>query len=437
MARKKIFYGYIMLVCCLVMLVVSTGIVNNCAGQFVAPVCEALDMPRSSMTLYLSFQNFALMLLVPFLGAIYTKIKPRRFALIGAIVMAVAFGMLSQCTEAWNFWVCGFFIGAGAMAVSSTTVSIIMNNWFIKNKGLVIGIAMAGSGFGGMIFNPIGQNLIASFGYQTAYIILACIILVVFVPVLLVYRFKPEDMGLKPLGWEEAAAKTASEGGASAKAAVDLEREGLTYKEAIRTPKFYILALIILCLSGCSMGTFTHLQSYLTGAGMEGGFAASIIGITSAFLMVGKVIWGKVRDWIGPRPTFAIALSCFVASYAVVLMVPANPGLSYLFAVLFGLSYATPTMFSPLLTIASFGERNFTAIYGSVQLFFYLGPIICNPLSGAIYDSTASYTAAWLLYGAVILVCLVVGFIMLSGTKRPAASEGAGSESRGDAVSRV
>ena len=75
MARKKIFYGYVMLVCCLVMLVVSTGIVNNCAGQFVAPVCEALDMPRSSMTLDLSFQNFALMLLVPFLGAIYTKIR--------------------------------------------------------------------------------------------------------------------------------------------------------------------------------------------------------------------------------------------------------------------------------------------------------------------------------------------------------------------------
>ena len=434
MARKKIFYGYFMLVCCLVMLVVSTGIVNNCAGQFVAPVCEALDMPRSQMTLYLSFQNTALMILVPFLGIIYTKIKPRLFATCGAALMAISFGMLSQCHEAWQFWICGFCIGAGAMTVSSTTVSIIMNNWFIKNKGLVIGIAMAGSGFGSMIFNPLGQHLIANDGYQTAYIVLAVIMACVFVPVLLLYRFKPEDMGLKPLGYEEAQAAKAKDGEVAVEEHEQVVREGYTYKEAIRSPKFYMLAFIILCLSGCSMGTFTHLQSYMTGTGMEGAFAASIIGVTSAFLMVGKVLWGRVRDWIGPRPTFVIALGCFVASYVVILFIPSNPMLSYLFAVLFGLSYATPTMFSPLLTIASFGERDFTKIYGSVQLFFYLGPIICNPLSGAIFDATSSYTTAWFLYGGVILLCLVVGFAMLSNKKKQPAKEMAEAAPANDAA---
>lgn len=405
--KKKIFYGYYMLVCCLVMLVVSTGIVNNCAGQFVTPVCEALGLPRSSMTLYLSFQNFALMVLVPFLGVIYKKIKPKVFAICGAAVMAFAFAMLSQCREAWHFWICGLFIGAGVMTVSTTTVSIIMNNWFIKNKGLVIGIAMAGSGLGSMIFNPLGQHLIAEYGYQAAYIILACIMAIVFVPIMIAYRFKPEDMGLKPLGYAEQG--TGAEGEKS-----EVVRSGYTYKEAIRSPKFYLLAFIILCLSGCAMGTFTHLQSYFTGTGLDGGFAAAIIGITSACLMVGKVVWGRVRDWLGPRPTFIIAISCFVLSYVVILFIPMNANLCYVFAVLFGLSYATPTMFSPLLTIASFGEKEFSSIYGSVQLFFYLGPIICNPLSGAIFDTSGSYTSAWLLYGAVILICLVAGTIMLS-----------------------
>ena len=41
------------------------------------------------------------------------------------------------------------------------------------------------------------------------------------------------------------------------------------------------------------MGTFTHLQAYFTGAGLDAVFAASILGITSAFLMVGKVIWAR------------------------------------------------------------------------------------------------------------------------------------------------
>ena len=408
--KKRIFYGYYMLGSCLVMLIVGTGIVNNCAGQFITPVCDDLGLPRSSMTLYLSFQNAALMILVPFLGIIYKKIKPKLFTICGAIVMIAAFATLSQCREAWQFWICGFVIGAGLAAVSTSTVSMLMNNWFIKNKGLVIGIAMAGSGFGSMIFNPVGQQLIATYGYQTAYLMLAAIIFVVFIPVMIVYRFKPED-GAQAAGYVEA---ETSDGAAPG----EVKREGVSYKEAIRSPKFYLLAFIVLCLSGCGMGTFTHLQAYFTGAGLDAVFAASILGITSAFLMVGKVIWGKVRDTFGPRPTLIIALSFFVLSYVLVLLVPLNNALCYVFAVVFGLAYATPTVFSPLLTIASFGEREFSSIYGSVQIFFYLGPIIGNPLSGAIFDGTGSYTGAWILYGIAIFICLIVGSIMLSNKRK-------------------
>ena len=144
-------------------------------------------------------------------------------------------------------------------------------------------------------------------------------------------------------------------------------------------------------------------------------FAASIIGITSAFLMVGKVVWGRVRDQFGPRPTLIVALSFFVLSYVLVLLVPLNTALCYVYAAVFGLAYATPTVFSPLLTIASFGEKEFSSIYGSVQIFFYLGPIIANPLSGAIFDGTGAYSIAWIVYGIAIFICLIVGSIMLSG----------------------
>ena len=125
-----------------------------------------------------------------------------------------------------------------------------------------------------------------------------------------------------------------------------------------------------------------------------------------------------MRDTFGPRPTLIIALSFFVLSYVLVLLVPLNNALCYVFAVVFGLAYATPTVFSPLLTIASFGEREFSSIYGSVQIFFYLGPIIGNPLSGAIFDGTGSYTGAWILYGIAIFICLIVGSIMLSNKRK-------------------
>lgn len=406
--RKKIFYGYYMLVACIVMLIVGTGIVNNCAGQFITPVCNALGFPRGSMTLYLSFQNAALMVIVPFLGVIYKKIKPKVFTMCGAAVMVVAFAMLSQCREVWHFWLCGLIIGIGFAAVCTTTVSILMNNWFIKNKGLVIGIAMAGSGFGSMIFNPVGQQLISTYGYQSAYIILAGIIFIFFIPVMIVYRFKPEDIGLKPLGYVTQEGEDGEDGHK------EVVRTGHSYLEAIRSPKFYIVAFIILCLSGCGVGTFTHMQAYLTDTGLDKAFAAALISIISACLMVGKVVWGRARDKFGPRPTFIIAISLFVISYVLLLLVPLSRNICYVFAVIFGFAYATPTVFSPLLTIAAFGEKEFSSIYGSVQLFFYLGPILCNPLSGAIYDAWGSYANAWIIYGIAIFLSLILGTAMLS-----------------------
>ena len=421
--KGKIFYGYAIMVSCIIMLIVGTGIIVNTVNQFVLPITEQTGMSRAAFTLYTSFQNIALMLTVPFLSKIYAKIKPKVITIIGFLIMCAAYCLLSQCTQAWQFYVCGVFIGFGLAFVSTTTVGVLINNWFIKNKGTVMGIAMAGSGFGSMIFNPVAQQLIGNMGYQTAYLCLGAIMFVCFIPALALYVFKPEDKGLVPLGYEEKqaeqAAQAAADGGSGEKK--EVVREGYTYKEAIRSPKFYILAFVIICLSGMSMGTFQQLSAYLVGTGYEKVFAASVVSAVSLFLMFGKFIWGFLRDRIGMKATFVIALSIFVLQYILLLFVGTNPALCYVHAVLFGLSFATPTMFAALLVNAAFGEKEYTRIYSTMQFFFYFGPIICNPLTGAIFDMTGAYTMAFIIYAVCIFICLIVGLVLLRGKGKKAA----------------
>ena len=420
--KGKIFYGYAIMVSCIIMLIVGTGIIVNTVNQFVLPITEQTGMSRAAFTLYTSFQNIALMLTVPFLSKIYAKIKPKVITIIGFLIMCAAYCLLSQCTQAWQFYVCGVFIGFGLAFVSTTTVGVLINNWFIKNKGTVMGIAMAGSGFGSMIFNPVAQQLIGNMGYQTAYLCLGAIMFVCFIPALALYVFKPEDKGLVPLGYEEKqaeqAAQAAADGGSGEKK--EVVREGYTYKEAIRSPKFYILAFVIICLSGMSMGTFQQLSAYLVGTGYEKVFAASVVSAVSLFLMFGKFIWGFLRDRIGMKATFVIALSIFVLQYILLLFVGTNPALCYVHAVLFGLSFATPTMFAALLVNAAFGEKEYTRIYSTMQFFFYFGPIICNPLTGAIFDMTGAYTMAFIIYAVCIFICLIVGLVLLRGKGKKA-----------------
>lgn len=421
--KSKFFYGYAILVACIIMLVVGTGIIINTVNQFVLPITQAKGISRGAFTLYTSFQNTVLMLMVPFLGRIYKAIKPKLITIIGFLVMCGAYAMMSQCQVVWQFYLCGCFIGLGLAFVCTTTVGILINNWFIKNKGTIMGIAMAGSGFGSMIFNPVAQSLIASMGYQTAYLILAAIMFVCFIPVLAIYKFKPEDKGLTPLGYDEQQAELAKkEEEEKGKEKEEVIRTGYTYKEALRSPKFYILAFIILCLSGCSMGTFTQLSAYLVGTGFEKAFAATVVSTVSLFLMLGKFIWGFLRDKLGVRLTFAIALIIFIAQFVLLNFVGGNPGFCYFYAVLFGLSFATPTMFAALLVIAAFGEKDFTNIYGTMQFFFYLGPIICNPLTGAIFDMTGAYTMAFIIYAIAITICLIAGLIIFATKKEDAAA---------------
>ena len=422
--KGKIFYGYAIMVSCIIMLIVGTGIIVNTVNQFVLPITEQTGMSRAAFTLYTSFQNIALMLTVPFLSKIYAKIKPKVITIIGFLIMCAAYCLLSQCTQAWQFYVCGVFIGFGLAFVSTTTVGVLINNWFIKNKGTVMGIAMAGSGFGSMIFNPVAQQLIGNMGYQTAYLCLGAIMFVCFIPALALYVFKPEDKGLVPLGYEEKQAEQAAQAAADSGSGEKKEvvREGYTYKEAIRSPKFYILAFVIICLSGMSMGTFQQLSAYLVGTGYEKVFAASVVSAVSLFLMFGKFIWGFLRDRIGMKATFVIALSIFVLQYILLLFVGTNPALCYVHAVLFGLSFATPTMFAALLVNAAFGEKEYTRIYSTMQFFFYFGPIICNPLTGAIFDMTGAYTMAFIIYAVCIFICLIVGLVLLRGKGKKAAA---------------
>ena len=124
-----------------------------------------------------------------------------------------------------------------------------------------------------MIFNPVAQQLIGNMGYQTAYLCLGAIMFVCFIPALALYVFKPEDKGLVPLGYEEKqaeqAAQAAADGGSGEKK--EVVREGYTYKEAIRSPKFYILAFVIICLSGMSIGHVPAALGLPRGHGLREG----------------------------------------------------------------------------------------------------------------------------------------------------------------------
>ena len=148
----------------------------------------------------------------------------------------------------------------------------------------------------------------------------------------------------------------------------------------------------------------------MTGSGIDGAFAASIIVHHQCVLDGGQGNRQGSRTAAPHVRHRSFLLRAFLRSGAHGAFQP-HAVLPVRGAVRLGLRH-------PHHVLAAFDyclvrRKNFSKIYGSVQLFFYLGPIVCNPLSGAIFDSSGSYSTAWMLYGVVILFCLIIGFIML------------------------
>ena len=66
----------------------------------------------------------------------------------------------------------------------------------------------------------------------------------------------------------------------------------------------------------------------------------------------------------------------------------------------------------PQLTIRLFGGRDFANLYGTINVFQFLGPALGPVISGAIYDRTGSYTTAFVLYACVLAVAIVIGMLL-------------------------
>ena len=180
--------------------------VLSCAGIFFTPVSEFFGVPRASFTLYFSILNIMMMLTLPMAGNHLSKLDARK-VLSGATILAGLglIGMSFGNSMPW-FYVCGAIMGIGTAPLIYLAIPTLINAWCVEKVGFFVGLCMAFTGIGGVIFNPIGTALIQSGpeGWRTAYLVFGLITLVGTLPfTLFVVRSKPEDKGLLPFGAEE------------------------------------------------------------------------------------------------------------------------------------------------------------------------------------------------------------------------------------------
>ena len=324
---------------------------------------------------------------------------------VGTLVSYACYGF---CHSLWQFYLVGALVGIFAMGCGTIPVSVLITNWFEKNRGLMISIAMMGISIGGTVLSPLLSWLIVEFGWRYAYFILCALSLIVLVPIaLFVVRRAPQDVGLEPYGHgEETAVSTKKKN-------VPASNWNATLKEARKTPILWMFAVgaFLIYFTACFMG---HMSYYLQGVGFDAAAVASYISLYSVVAIIGKLVLGRIFDRFGPKIGILFGCGTFFLFLVAFIFVQGSPMMLYFAAVMYGFGTCTATVAIPIMTTSVFGAKNYSELYGFISAFTMAGSAIGSSAIGFLYDLTGSYRPALTVLAILTALTIVIMFVCIN-----------------------
>lgn len=406
MGTRGLHYGYVIVVCCCLIMGVIIGLVMSCAGIFYGPVSTELGVSVGKFGLYMTFVYALSFLTLSVAGKLLDKYSARWLLTASAAVVGALYMGMSQFDAVWQFYVAGALIGIAFSFLLYLSYPVLINRWFNTRVGFFIGVCSAASGVGGVLFNPLGGYLIQTHGWRITYLAFGGIILLGVTPLLgLLLRNHPSDMGLKPFG------ENADESAAT--------KAGMDYAVAVRTPVFY--ALMVFAFMMIAVSTLNlFLPSYVTRVGYSVEQSALVASAIMVGVTIGKVALGYVND----RSSLAGVLASTglgILGLVFLLMGEAAMALIVAGGFLFGWAYAGVTVETALLVRTVFGSKDYSQIFSNIAIALALGGAIMAGGWGFLADVL---DFKWILTTGIVLLILsmIIGVRALrisSGVEAP------------------
>ena len=401
--KSKFHYGFVIVLGGFIIMALLHSMLQTCFSLFLVPVTEGMGVTRTQFSLCTSVVAIVTMFVSPKMGKLLGKKNTRTIFTLCVAGMGLSYATYSFATEIWHMYISAALVGAFSCGAVVMPVSIIISNWFEKGRGTAMSIALAGSGLGGTVITPILNNLIASQGYSRAFLIFGIPMAVIEVPIaFFVMRPSPADMGLEPFGHNSV--DKASSG--KKKETVEVN---VTLAELKKQPFFYIYLLGIFAMCVCGYGSLGQLSAALTDS-YGATFSAAIVSFFLLVLTPAKISLGWIYDKFGSKIGTIYVMAVYGIAFLLLAFVTDNPMVMYAMAVCFSIGISSGTVSPSVVTAATFGSKDYGAIFGFVNIFSMAAMIVGSPAIAAVYDFAGSYKFAWItcfVLSILSIICLV------------------------------
>ena len=419
LAPGKIYYGWWILAGAILAQFTATSTGQMVSGVFLDPLVEELDIKVWQFAAAVSLATAFGAIAVVVIGPLVDRLGPRRLMLAGAAFCAFGLiGLSLQATIVFFFLFQAISRALGVNLFSGLVINATLIKWFIVRRGWALAIGSAGVSLAGIITPIAMTGIVDNFGWRFGYLALAGAVLAIIIPVALVMRRQPEDMGLLPDGAHLSGdSGVAEERTRAALAADDLQTH--TRRQAMETPGFWLLALGYGLNSAALGSVVLYAIPFATSVGFARSVAAAGLGINGVGNLTAKAVWGWGLQRFDARRLAGAAFS--TSASGVLLMVVAGEAHNTLLLMIgfymYGFGYGGTIPIGSFLWARYFGRRHIGAIRGVGRpitlVFSTSGPIA----TGAFFDVTGSYVGAFLILALVYVLGAIV--VNLSKVPRP------------------
>jgi MFS family permease len=369
-------------------------------GVFFKPMLSDFDWTRAltsgSLTLSMLCQGASGIIM----GRLNDKLGPRFVMTLCSCLLGVGFLLMSVVNGVWQLYVFyGIIFGLGMGGAFVALLSTVAR-WFVKMRGFMTGIAIAGTGIGQLIVSPVANLLISAYDWRISYIIVGGIVLVIGVLLSQLLKRDPAKIGLVPYG---------SNSGEKQKS-MSSDHE-LSIGEAIRTRQYWMTVIIFFSVGYTIMAMNAHLVPHITDLGISATTAANIFAVSGGVSAIGCIVMGSVIDRLGSR---RVCVICYLLIVGAVLWLTQITAvwLLFLFAIIYGLGVGGGTPIESTLVAELFGMRSHGLIFGTVSCGFTAGAALGPFVTGYLFDLNGNYQLAFLGCGGVTAIGLILAAIL-------------------------
>ncbi|MGI3779600.1 MAG: MFS transporter [Janthinobacterium lividum] len=382
-------------------------------GPLMVPLHEDLGWSMVTMSAAVSVNLVLYGLTAPFAAALMQRLGLRKVTGAALVLVAAGAGLSVFVRAAWQLtFTWGVLVGLGTGSMALVFAATVANAWFVRRRGLVLGILTAGGAAGQLVFLPIVAYLAGATSWKVASLVVAAAALAVLPLVAVFLRDRPSDLGVPPYGGDVVVPR----GPAPTRNAAAIALGAL--RVATRTRAFWALAGAFAICGATTNGLIgIHFIPSAHDHGMATTTAAGLLTVVGLFDIVGTIASGWFTDRVDPR---VLLLLYYVFRGVGLLLLPwllaasVRPSM-VVFIVVYGLDWVATVPPTVTLCRRIFGDRG-TIVFGWVFAAHQLGAAAAALGAGVVRDVFGTYTYAW--FGGAAL-CLVAAVLSVSLRRPP------------------